>query len=172
MVILTSTHGWTDNSDINVKVYAVNTDGVSDAATQGLGSTIKYQYVPTTAPAIVPDASSITASQVNITLTCLDPDELGYFDGTTSYFLEYKLSTSTTWSAPVTITTCGTEQTISSLSAVSTYQFRAYASHDIGTGPTTSSGNYETVVTYGPSSTPERLVITQNNNKTITLAWK
>jgi hypothetical protein len=33
MSILTSTHGWTDNSDINVKVYAVNTDGVSTAAT-------------------------------------------------------------------------------------------------------------------------------------------
>jgi hypothetical protein len=33
MSILTSTHGWTDNSDINVKVYAVNTDGVSSAAT-------------------------------------------------------------------------------------------------------------------------------------------
>ena len=71
MNTLTSTHGWTDNSDINVKVYAVNTDGVSDAAPQG--STIKYQYVPTTAPAITVDAKDLNAPliEIDVTLTCL-----------------------------------------------------------------------------------------------------
>jgi hypothetical protein len=45
---------------------------------------------------------------------------------------------------------------ISSLDAVSNYQFAIFAKNDIGTGPTTDAGSYVVKTTYGASAAPAR----------------
>jgi len=45
---------------------------------------------------------------------------------------------------------------ISSLDAVSNYQFAVFAKNDIGTGPTTDAGSYVVKTTYGASAAPAR----------------
>lgn len=57
------------------------------------------------------------------------------------------------------------------LDSVTTYQFRAYATNDIGSGPTTAVADYQTITTYGKPSTPARPTLVQNTDKTVSVTF-
>lgn len=106
-------------------------------------------------------------------VTCLSGANAGFSTTNLKYVLLYKLSTESSWRAPINTTTCSGTQTVSvtGLSPVSTYEFAMYATNDIGTGPTTATTSYEIETTYGAPSQPARPTLVQNNDMTVTLSY-
>jgi hypothetical protein len=153
MTTLTSALGWTSGASavkIIAKVTAFNSDGSAAVEVIDANST-NYLFAPTTAPTIA--LSAKTNAQITMQFTCLpDAQTAGYNTlADIEYYLEYKAQISNTWIAHTVLTGCPTTSTttVTGLSEVTTYEFRAYAKSIIGQGPTSQVANYQTVITYG-----------------------
>ena len=114
--------------------------------------------------------TTLDDESVELTLTCITGQDAGWYSGTTSYYVSYKLTSASSWSNTSALT-CGSAIQVTGLTAVSSYTFAAYATNIFGTGPLTVPASYKTATTYGPPSTPERPTLTQNNDKTVTVSW-
>ena len=81
--------------------------------------------------------TTLSNTSVQVTLTCITGQDAGWYSGSTSYFVTYKLTSASSWTSNTSNLACGSAITITGLTPVSSYTFAAYATNIFGMGPLT-----------------------------------
>jgi hypothetical protein len=130
--------GLTGSSNYNFRVSAKNDgSGYSGPGTTGTSAASSTLAVSAWLPGAPTLNAPSSPSSTSVDLTWSAPASVG-LSAITSYFLEYRLFSGTTWTSINTGNT-NTSRTISSLTANQTYVFRISATNSQGTGAASST---------------------------------
>ena len=165
--LLTAT-GRTIGDPILVQVSATNTDGTSaNSATNTVQTVLYMSLPPNTVSGLAVSVTSSTA--VSVSWTSLITSLSGY-SAVTSYTVEYRLTSDTTWNTAGS--SASSPLSVTGLTPLSTYVFRIKASNVFGTGPTTLDSNIVSATLYGIPSSPGQPSLTQTSGSTsIVATW-
>jgi len=153
--------GLTGATSYDFRVSAVNTIGTSAATAPVSASTLG------TAPG-TPTGLAVTATtSSSVALQWVAPVNSGS-SPITSYKLEYKRSTSSTYTA---LTVNGTNTTVTGLASGATYNFRVSATNINGTSAPTATVNATTPVAATTPTAPRSLSVSATYGDAIGLRW-
>jgi len=153
---------------ILVQVSATNSDGTStnSPSSSSTAGSVVYASSPTTAPAGL-TASVTNNTAVSLSWTAQSTPNNGY-SSITYYIIEYKLSSSTTWTQAGTPTS--SPFSVTGLTSLSTYYFRITSVNVFGNSPT--SDGTTTATLNGVPSAPSQPVLSQTSGSTsVVLTW-
>ena len=125
-----------------------------------------------TAPSVPQNVAADTSTANQATLSWGAPVDNGGA-AISTYSLEYKLSSSSTW-IPITVTAPATSQTLTSLAA-GQYDARMSATNSAGTSATTAVVNFTVTNPNAPASaptSPQNLTVTSPTPNSLTASWQ